>query len=80
MPNIHIREIPQEVYNGIKAAAHEAGRSVSAQIRSILADSVSFRRSPVEIAREIEEIRANYSPEKGSRRDLDRFLNEDRDR
>jgi len=41
---LHIRNVPEEIYEGLRERARERGTSMNAETIAILRDSVRFRR------------------------------------
>jgi plasmid stability protein len=80
MATIHVRDIPDDVYQALRERAGRAGRSLSAELRRIVTESVRARPPIDEVVREIEEIRRKYSLATGVRDAVDQALDEDRGR
>ena len=44
MPTLHVRNVPEDVYEGLRARAHERGSSINAETIEILRDALRRRR------------------------------------
>ena len=44
MPTLHVRNVPEEIYEGLRARAHERGNSMNAETIEILRDALRRRR------------------------------------
>lgn len=43
MPTLHVRNVPEDVYEGLRARAHERGNSMNAETIEILRDALRWR-------------------------------------
>lgn len=61
MPALHVRDVPEDVYEALKLRAKEQGRSISAETIAILKSSVAERLvGRAEVRRRIEARRAAH--------------------
>ena len=44
MPTLHVRNVPEEIYEGLRTRAHERGNSMNAETIEILRDALRRRR------------------------------------
>jgi plasmid stability protein len=44
MPTLHVRNVPEEIYEGLRARAYERGNSMNAETIEILRDALRRRR------------------------------------
>jgi plasmid stability protein len=58
MPSLHVRNIPDDVYEALRARAEREGRSISQEAIAILRRSLMSRRDPEDLLRDLRELRA----------------------
>jgi plasmid stability protein len=80
MATLHVKDVPDAVYEELRARARESGRSIAEEVRRLLAGSLRCRRSRKELSADIEELRRRFSLASGHENDVDRIIREDRDR
>jgi plasmid stability protein len=80
MATIHVRDIPDDVYEALRERAGRSGRSLSSELRRIVTDAVRLRPALDDVIREVEEIRRSFTLDPGAGDALDRALAEDRRR
>jgi plasmid stability protein len=78
MPALHVRNVPDDVYEALRARADREGRSISQETIAILRRALAARRSPDDIVEELRRLRARtrlptgkYAPERIIRKDRD---------
>jgi plasmid stability protein len=76
MATLHIRNVPDELYEALRARAEREGRSINAETIAVLREVL--RPSPEDLLAEIESLRARttlptgaFAPERIIRRDRD---------
>ncbi|MGO8791358.1 MAG: FitA-like ribbon-helix-helix domain-containing protein [Terriglobia bacterium] len=82
MPNLTIRNIPRETYRRLRGRAETRGRSLNAEILSILADEDSWeirRREMSEVLPKLRRLRAKIAREFPHAPDSAALIREDRD-
>lgn len=80
MPILHVRNVPEELYDRIKQQAAESNRSISAEVITLLQRAISdFNRSQEEILDQIRRRRFFRPSETGAPDSLS-LLREDRAR
>ena len=82
MATLHVRSVPEELYEGIRSLASEWKRSLSAQVIMMLENSLrEERRRPTfsEVLERIRRRRLKHPPKKGDPDSLS-LLREDRAR
>ena len=57
MPSLTLKNIPDDLYRGLKASAADNGRSISAQVIGIIAEHVSERRRRAAMRESAERLR-----------------------
>lgn len=74
---LHVRDVPDEVYEALRARARREGRSISQEAIAILRRTLG-RRSPEDVLEDLRELRqtttlptGRYAPEKIIRGDRD---------
>lgn len=83
MPTLTIRNLPQEVYDRLRARAAENRRSMEAEARAVLSEAVEAARkernavTAAEALRNLQEIMKNVKPKRGDSL-VDEFLAERR--
>jgi plasmid stability protein len=79
VPTLHIRNVPEEVYEGLRERARERGTSMNLEAIEILGDAVRLRqRSWDEVMASIDELarEINFGPDWPAPEDL---IRRDRD-
>ena len=80
MPILHVRNVPEELYDRIKQQAAERNRSISAEVITLLQHAVSdFSRSQDELLDQIRRRRF-FRPSEAGAPDTLALLREDRSR
>ena len=80
MPTLHVRSVPEDLYQGIQKLAEERSRSLSAQVVTMLAQALEDEKSRKTQIRALESIRRRrFSAPKKSPSSLE-MLREDRRR
>ena len=82
MATLHVRSVPDELYEDIRSLASERKRSLSAQVVTMLENSVrEERRRPTfsEVLERMRKLRLKYPPKEGEPDSLS-LLREDRAR
>lgn len=78
MPALHVRDIPEDVYEALRRRAKEQGRSISSETIAILKSAVADRLiARAELRRRIEARRAEFGTIDF---DSEATVREDRDR
>ncbi len=79
MPNLHIRNVPEEVYAALRVQAKARGRSINAEVLDILERFAEHQRLHESIAERLRRrtLRINLPPDAPKPEDL---IREDRDR
>ncbi|MDA2925541.1 Arc family DNA-binding protein [Acidobacteria bacterium AH-259-L09] len=81
MATLHVRNVPEEIYEKLKKRASAENRSISAQTIALLRNALQRPpRSPGEILDQIRERSLHYQPQKGRSPDSTRLIREDRNR
>ena len=57
MPTLHIRNVPPEVYEALRARAAREGRSMNAEVIAILRRSLASRRGPDDVIADLRRFR-----------------------
>lgn len=80
MPTLHVRNVPQELYERVQQRALEENRSISAEVISLLGSALEAVQRPQ--AQVLERIRRRrfYRPADVGAPDSVTLLREDRDR
>jgi len=78
MPTLTIRNLPQEVYDRLRARAAENRRSMEAEARELVAKALPPKLSTEEVLRRIRETMATIPKEKLEDFTVDKFLAERR--
>ena len=78
VPALHVRNVPPEVYEALRARAAREGRSMNAEVISILRRSLASRRDPEDVIADLRRFRERVQlpPEAPLPEDL---IREDRD-
>jgi antitoxin FitA len=78
VPTLHVRNVPPEVYEALRARAAREGRSMNAEVISILRRSLASRRDPEDVIADLRRFRERVQlpPEAPLPEDL---IREDRD-
>jgi plasmid stability protein len=66
VPTLHLRNVPEEVYEGLRERARERGSSMNTEAIEILADAISWKqRSWDEVMADLDELakRINFGPD-----------------
>jgi plasmid stability protein len=58
MPSLHVRNVPDDVYEALRARAEREGRSISQEAIAILRRSLLSRRDPEDLLQDLRELRA----------------------
>jgi plasmid stability protein len=58
MPALHVRNVPDDVYEALRARAEREGRSMSQEAIAILRRSLLSRRDPEDLLQDLRELRA----------------------
>ena len=83
MPTLYVENVPEDVYEALRARAQENGKSISAEVLALLAENVP---TPAELARRravvtrMRKIRARQSGQGGPFPSTEEMLREDRSR
>jgi antitoxin FitA len=80
MPILHVRNVPEELYQHIRQRARSQHRSISAEVLSLLCDALDASERPQ--ARVLEDIRRRrfYRPADAGAPESVALLREDRER
>lgn len=78
MATIHVRNVPEEVVAALKARAAEQGRSLNAEVVSVLVEAAPRRRPVEEVLAEIRRHVSELGPEARSV-DVVELIREDRE-
>jgi antitoxin FitA len=57
VPTLHVRNVPPEVYEALRARAAREGRSMNAEVISILRRSLASRRDPEDVIADLRRFR-----------------------
>jgi plasmid stability protein len=57
MPALHVRNVPEEVYEALRARAAREGRSMNAEVIAILRRSLTSRRDPEDVIADLHRFR-----------------------
>jgi plasmid stability protein len=57
MPVLHVRNVPEEVYEALRARAAREGRSMNAEVIAILRRSLTARRDPDDVIADLRRFR-----------------------
>jgi plasmid stability protein len=57
MPNIHVRNVPEELYEALRARASREGRSMNAEVIAILRRALASRRDPEDVIADLRRFR-----------------------
>jgi plasmid stability protein len=57
MPALHVRNVPPEVYEALRARASREGRSMNAEVIAILRRALSSRRDPEDLMADLRRFR-----------------------
>jgi plasmid stability protein len=57
VPTLHIRNVPPEVYEALRARAAREGRSMNAEVIAILRRSLASRRDPEDVIADLRRFR-----------------------
>jgi len=79
MSTLHVRNVPDELYERLRQRAARQRRSLSAEVVVLLDQALEQEEASVTLLREIRSRRA-YSPELAGAPDSTRLLREDRER
>jgi plasmid stability protein len=83
MPTLYVENVPEDVYEALRARAQGNGKSISAEVLALLAENVP---TPAELARRREvvtrmnKIRSRQSGQGGPFLSTEQMLREDRSR
>jgi len=83
MPTLYVENVPEELYNAMRARAQENRTSISAEVLAMLAENVV---TPSEIARrkalieDLHKLRARRLPATGPFPSTEQMVREDRSR
>ncbi|TMB31628.1 MAG: hypothetical protein E6J62_01410 [Deltaproteobacteria bacterium] len=80
MATLYVKDVPDSVYRALKERAKKSGRSLSAEVRQILQETVPPKRSRAEVVASIERLQRKIAREmKGKWLDPVQSIREDRD-
>lgn len=57
MPTLHVRNVPTDVYEALRARAAREGRSMNAEVITILRRSLMSRRDPDDVIADLRRFR-----------------------
>jgi plasmid stability protein len=57
VPTLHVRNVPPEVYEALRARASREGRSMNAEVIAILRRSLASRRDPEDVIADLRRFR-----------------------
>ena len=57
VPALHVRNVPPEVYEALRARAAREGRSISAEVIAILRRALASRRDPEDLIADLRRFR-----------------------
>jgi plasmid stability protein len=57
MPTLHVRNVPTEVYEALRARAAREGRSMNSEVIAILRRSLTARRDPDDVIADLRRFR-----------------------
>lgn len=77
MATLHVRDVPDELYEALRARARREGRSISQEAIAILRRALG-RRSPEDVLEELRQLRESTRLPMG-RHAPERIIREDRD-
>jgi plasmid stability protein len=77
MATLYVRDLPEQVYEAIKARARANGRSVTSEVRQVLSESVQPTRDVAAIVASIEATCRQFA---GRVVDVDELLESGRER
>jgi plasmid stability protein len=60
VPTLHIRNVPEDVYNALRGLAEREGRSLNSLVARLLSDAVARERRGGELMRRLDELRAEF--------------------
>jgi plasmid stability protein len=58
MPSLHVRNVPDDVYEALRVRAEREGRSISQEAIAILRRSLMSRRDPEDLLQDLRQLRA----------------------
>lgn len=80
MPTLHVRSVPEDIYNQVRSMAQEQQRSLSAQIVVLLQRALEIDTQQQEQAELLETIRRRRFAPSADVPESTELLREDRDR
>ncbi len=81
MPVLHVRNVPEPLYESLKERARSEGRSLSAEVIQILEWAVATpRRSQAQVLESLAIRRRDYSPASSGAPSVVAMIREDRQR
>lgn len=60
VPTLHIRNVPEDVYEALHGLAEREGRSLNGLVARLLSDAVARERRAGELMRRLDELRAEF--------------------
>ena len=80
MATIHVKDVPDDIYEAVKRRAATAGRSLASEVRRLLEQAASEPGRPLaEVVRSIDRLRRKHEGP-GGKVDVDGLLAKDRSR
>ncbi len=80
MPTLHVRSLPEDLYDELQKQARQSNRSLSAEVVDLLGDALQLRRARSQHKKALAAIRRRrFKPAHGSSSTLE-LLKEDRRR
>jgi plasmid stability protein len=80
MPTLYVKDVPDELYEGLKERARLAGRSVAAETRKILEDTLAEQRSRAEAFGRLRRFQETLVRTAKAHVDVTQLIRDDRDR
>lgn len=80
MATLYVKDVPEPLYKALKERARKAGRSVSAEVRKLLEDTVADQRSREEAIAAIHRMRERFARTGKVPFDVEQSIRDDRDR
>jgi plasmid stability protein len=79
MPTLHVRSVPEDLYDRVRQLAQLRSRSLGAQVVTMLYEALDEEEQRKDQTRTLTSIRRRFAPPKKAASSLD-FLREDRKR
>ena len=80
MATLYVKDVPEPLYATLKERARNAGRSISAETRKILEDTLTQQRSRAEAFERLHRLQDDLARQVKAHVDVTRLIRDDRDR